>query len=483
MRVLVFAGSGTSRAMEGVGSWIDLLSSVADQNPIPESRRREIRSLLSESKEYEAADALASCITVTELKRQLCEIVRNSQQELMTTNPNLTRWGQIFRKINPEGVITTNWDTLLETVIPRAQRCTWPEGIRSLLDCLRTHKKFILHLHGDIESGNIVATSSDCEIAANTLSKNKPLLANLMSFHVMLVIGYGFPDRHILNAFNRAINQAGNVFRIVYVLDKVNSGKATPRGAEILRYADHSKFPEFLNEVASDFDPTSALYRLSEPQTTDDLYGIISTQTYDWHTLDTACRRLSRSPQRVGMLESVAELLMDNPRSPSSGILATILSKMPEFWDPTPRVSRNLAQLVGGAIRDGDTDQVGVIEPLSAALFLKGEPDPHREYLRAAIDSHSWRNADCERVHDYYDRRINVQADAIERHMADKRRTGAFLANDVTRLFTLLESGYSELSHLIPSLNDAIDALRLSGDRARAEKVHADLEALKRRWM
>ncbi|MEU3914442.1 SIR2 family protein [Streptomyces sp. NPDC029721] len=400
----------------------------------------------------------------------------------MATNPPLTRWGQIFRKINPEGVVTTNWDTLLEKVIPGARKCTWPDDIEILLDCLRAHSKFILHLHGDVDSGNIVVTSRDCKIAESTLSRRKPLLADLMSFHVMLVIGYGFPDRHILNAFNRAINRAGKSFRTVYVLDKIDSERKTPKGAKVIRYPDHDTFPQFLNQLASDLDPAPALYQLSEPRTTDELYGIISAQRYDWKTLDTACRRLSQSPQRVGALESIAGLLMDNPQGPHSGILATILSKMPEFWDPAPGVSRSLAQWAAGAIRDGNTDQVGVIEPLSAALFLKGEPGPHRDYLRAAIDSQSWRNADSERVHDYYDCHINVQVDAIERHMADQRRTGALHANDVTRLLTLLESD-SRLSHLVPPLNDAIHALRLSGDRQSAEKVQADLEALKRRWM
>lgn len=482
MRVLLFVGSGISRAMEGVGSWKELLTRVTEQNDsIPSSRRSEIYALLSKpNAEYEAADELACCITADELKRQLCEIVRASQQQLMVKNPPLTKWGEVFGRISPEGIITTNWDTLLETVVPGAEKCTWPDDIEKVRECFRTHRKFVLHLHGDIDNGNIVATSSDCESVANTLSGHRPLLANLMSFHVQIVIGYSFPDRHIVRVFNRATSGASEDPRIVYVLDRAESGNILPKGAQVLQYADHGEFLKALSSVASNFDPTPALYRLAEPQSIEGLHEIIAPQIYTWHTLDTAYRYLARNPDRLNMTGKAAELLIEDPCSPSSGILATLLSKMPESWDPDSKTKRRMTQVVNEAIREGNTELVGMVEPLSVALSLKGEIAAHRKYLQAAIESHLWRNADYQRVYRYYDSRVNVQVDAIERHKNDNRREGALLANDVTRILTLLESGDANLGHLIPWVEDAIGALERSRNRKYAMKIQSSLDAILR---
>ncbi|MEU2925431.1 SIR2 family protein [Streptomyces sp. NPDC007251] len=480
-RPLLFIGSGLSRAI-GIRSWTDLLREVAEISSVPASDRNEVYRLTNApGSEYSAADILATAIGERALRGEISAILKHEQTEI-ANSPGVTKWFRAIDGTDPAGVITTNWDTLLEDSCAGLHPLKWPRDDELLKHFLRRGEPFLLYIHGNIKDEDLVVTSEHRTSVENRL-KLDVTLQQLLVNHYTFVIGYGFPDVHIVKAFEKAHSYAGTGEQISYIIDRESATKKAfpPSGSIVGRFSDFSEFQAALNEMANLFDPSVRLLQISEARSADELRAAVSPQVYNSVTTSSLCDaiRKNRNPEQI--TELAANLILDDPENAqTSGILSTVLSQIPELWKPDQSTLLHLDNLASREMRDDNLQLIGIIEPLSFALGMKGSYSRHRDYLCRVIDSYSWRNADEKRIRSYYGR-ADVRINAYERHHKDSRRTGMLLAHDITRLVSALESGYSATEKLFPQLDGAIDILARFGEFTAVERMSQEVDQLKQR--
>ncbi|WP_328507308.1 SIR2 family protein [Streptomyces sp. NBC_00391] len=462
-------GSGLSISM-GMPPWGKLLAAV-DRSSIPPTQRAIISKHLDEpGAEYQASEELADALGHEILRSQLCHIVKQEQAKIT----EVTKWFSALEKIDPTGIVTTNWDTLLHEFHAEMHSFSWPNCSEEILAAMRDGQLYTLHLHGSTEDGNIAITPQDCKAVAQKLSQNSRLLRSVMACSYMLVIGYGFPDPHVRQLLEQIIRLAGSD-QLAYVVRKENSpGRdSVPRRAKVLTFSNYEEFQEALNTLSAKFDPSVKLNLLSEVEGIDDFLEIMSPQMYNYDTLSEACYSLEENAHLGRILNEVAQVLpegMNDPRT--EGVLATVLSKMPRAWEADHKTALHLEEFFDKTVKKVGVAQVALVEPLSAALAQQGYPRTHHEYLKLAIDSDAWRNADRDRVSYYYGKNTAKQIGAIRRRLRDKRRKGVLLATDVTRMLNMLESDYFDTKELVLSMVEkAANAFAESGDGDTADKV------------
>lgn len=133
-----------------------------------------------------------------------------------TTIPNYLH--ELILKLAPQHIVTTNWDDLLEKAIAAGSGELYFPAATDHLLAASSGSRFLVKMHGDFQSRNIVFTESDY----HAYSDNFPLIENfiksLFSTHVVLFIGYSISDYNlnlILSWIRKRTGDAPPIFTIL----------------------------------------------------------------------------------------------------------------------------------------------------------------------------------------------------------------------------------------------------------------------------
>ena len=211
----LFIGSGFSKRYLGLPSWKNLLEEFCtDLKPFNyyyASANSDLAKTASKMNQdfHESFFNLAKYEDVRKnhakdlsqqdsaLKIAICDYIEKTSSIDNCTDPTYLEEIDIFKKLNMDGYLTTNWDTLLEDIFPEydvyiGQTDLLFSGAQSLSD--------IYKIHGCISKPNsLVLNSDDYE---RFESRDKYLAAKLMTIfieHPVIFIGYSISDKNIEN--------------------------------------------------------------------------------------------------------------------------------------------------------------------------------------------------------------------------------------------------------------------------------------------
>lgn len=193
-RLLIFVGSGIS-CNSGLPSWEELLNKLSENhlNHIAQKQREYIKRMIENGHMLEAAEYIK--YHCTNLYRAISEIIYKKPENLDIQN--------MVWKVSPKGLITSNYDTLLEESFIKkegnylADLFVATYGSNDILQQIPSGEKpFILKIHGsitDMANELIFGESSYYKL----MSENELVwecLSELFKNNTILFLGYGIRD-------------------------------------------------------------------------------------------------------------------------------------------------------------------------------------------------------------------------------------------------------------------------------------------------
>lgn len=156
-----------------------------------------ICNVLSEKKQKKYEEA------VKQFKAKVCELTNSYPEQQQREN-----YGRWFRTISPSWIATTNYDTLIESVLGGVALPISPNGcfcnIRGMIP--------VFHLHGICnEPDEIIITNEDYAYMFRPNDYRQARLPFLMKESCVLMIGYGLGDINVITAVDWANNVYTNV--------------------------------------------------------------------------------------------------------------------------------------------------------------------------------------------------------------------------------------------------------------------------------
>ncbi|AUQ63271.1 SIR2 family protein [Phaeobacter inhibens] len=140
---------------------------------------------------------------------------------------------EAFSSIRPQSVITTNYDEMIEAVLPDYQ----PILGRGLITAPFANIGEVYKIHGTVDkASSIVLTNEDY---GDFYLRRKYLTAKLLTFfaeHPILFVGYGIEDENIqgiLHDLDEAMGMPGDLISNVFVLSRPKSD--TPPAEEVVQ--------------------------------------------------------------------------------------------------------------------------------------------------------------------------------------------------------------------------------------------------------
>ena len=208
--VILFIGAGISKGYRQNGvdgytipqnlpAWSELLiilNNLAKQeNDINETEWEEIKEMIASGKLIHAAEILNDELRTVHLHRAMANIFRKREYK-----PNQRH--QKIINIPAVGVITTNYDRLLETAYTRNTHYS-PNVYTSnyapdVIFSLREHTPFIFKIHGDIQSmKSVVISKSDYRRLMYREPAYIAVLTTIFLTKTVLFLGTGLADPEI----------------------------------------------------------------------------------------------------------------------------------------------------------------------------------------------------------------------------------------------------------------------------------------------
>lgn len=211
----LFIGSGFSRRYLNMETWGDLLSSIIGELDISrpyqyfaskaKSDNAQIASLLAEEiheswwsePKYKDSRDKFSKLANPEISAPLkYEIAKYINGKKTSRKKEYQEELELLKKVNVDGIITTNWDSLLEEIFPDFNKYI---GQEQLLFLDKMNIGEIYKIHGCITDPNsLVLTTEDYD---NYDKKNAYLAAKLLTIfveHPVIFIGYSLSDPNII---------------------------------------------------------------------------------------------------------------------------------------------------------------------------------------------------------------------------------------------------------------------------------------------
>ena len=219
----LFVGSGLSRRYIGLETWEDLLRNFAKLTSRPYGyfssssegnypRLATEISLALHEKWWEAdkfADSReefekeASQDKSSALKIEIARYIKEKSKNV-TTSPELVAELEELKKVVVDGIITTNWDLLLEDLFPSYHPYV---GQDKLLFSAPQQVAEIYKIHGDCTAPNsLVLTEKDYQVFNE---RNPYLVAKLLTIfieHPVIFLGYSLTDRNIVKLLGEVID-------------------------------------------------------------------------------------------------------------------------------------------------------------------------------------------------------------------------------------------------------------------------------------
>lgn len=208
---VLFVGSGISRRYLGSPDWDGLLDHFAALTPrsiayyrgLAGNDRPRIASLIAEEfyKAWFTDEAYAESRAVYEdqvqgiadpLKYEIAQYVSSME---VSREPSVQEELKALASVHANAVITTNWDSVLETLLPELEVFV---GQQDVLFATTQSIGEIYKIHGSVtDPKSIIVTSEDYEAYWDG---NPYLIAKLLTMlveHPVLFLGYGLGDTHI----------------------------------------------------------------------------------------------------------------------------------------------------------------------------------------------------------------------------------------------------------------------------------------------
>jgi len=190
-KLVLFVGSGLS-ARAGYPSWSQLIDRL-----VAEAKRRPSARLEG----IEAMEARRDYFMLAEFARTTLgryDYVRILKEELGRPVPT-TEAHRLIAATDYRGIITTNYDRLLETTIPQVRN--WApstfthEGLSPMAEALFNPELFLFKMHGDVVSPkSIVLTDRDYDQLLLRSPHVRALLFAVFLNYKLLFVGYGLRD-------------------------------------------------------------------------------------------------------------------------------------------------------------------------------------------------------------------------------------------------------------------------------------------------
>jgi SIR2-like domain len=190
-KCILFVGSGLS-AMAGYPTWSKLVEAlVAAAKEIPYSRTRGIEEFEQQKDYFTLAEFSRSTLGVSQYAALLTQLLGKPVKP--------THAHQTIAKTNYRGLITTNYDRILETTLTQVRQWTpntfTADAVSSLATALYNPEFFIFKLHGDIGSAeSIVLTSRDYDRLILRSPHARSFLQAVFLNYTMLFVGYSLRD-------------------------------------------------------------------------------------------------------------------------------------------------------------------------------------------------------------------------------------------------------------------------------------------------
>lgn len=198
-KLVIFAGAGIS-IDANVPSWSSLIDRIKDELDLPDGEKDYLK--------------IAQIYFNDRQEKEYIEKIRAS------LGHKKLRYNEIHEELfelNPEHILTTNFEDLLEQVITKN---SLPYSIiREDKDLpYSNNTKLLVKIHGDLDTGNLVFKEDDYL----GYSQNHPLLdsfiKSVFSTKVVLFIGYSFNDYNLKQIVQYVRNILGNNFQNAYLL-------------------------------------------------------------------------------------------------------------------------------------------------------------------------------------------------------------------------------------------------------------------------
>jgi hypothetical protein len=190
-KCVLFVGSGLSVGAK-YKSWEGLIQTLVEQaKKLPHARTQGIEDFEKEKDFFTLAEFARSALG----PNQYAQILRNEYGR--KTTPTAAHIA--IAKTRYRGIITTNYDRLLETVFTQvrgwAPNDFTPETVSALATALYTPEPFIFKLHGNIASAeSIVLTSRDYDRLILRNPHVRSFLQAIFLNYTLLFVGYSIRD-------------------------------------------------------------------------------------------------------------------------------------------------------------------------------------------------------------------------------------------------------------------------------------------------
>jgi hypothetical protein len=191
-RCMLFVGAGLSM-MAGYPAWNTLVKSLTDevkkQAPAP---RAAMLDELTQQNDY----LMLADVARTQLGKNQYAAVLQKQLNKPTKPPHAH---ELIATTDYRGLITTNYDRLLETVVTQvrgwAPKTFTHEAVSALATALYEPELFIFKLHGDLQSpASVVLTSQDYDQLILRSPHVRSFLQAVFLNYTILFVGYSLRD-------------------------------------------------------------------------------------------------------------------------------------------------------------------------------------------------------------------------------------------------------------------------------------------------
>lgn len=190
-KLILFVGSGLSCAA-GYPSWGEMVLRLVDEaREIPGARTAALEELLEKKDWFSLAEFARTTLSPYDFG----EILR----EMFIEPAPPSRAHELIARTDYRGIITTNYDRLLELTMARAANRSpgtfTTNGISAMAVALFTPDLFIYKMHGDIhDAGSMILTASDYDQMILFNPHTRSFLHGAMLNYTLLFVGYSLSD-------------------------------------------------------------------------------------------------------------------------------------------------------------------------------------------------------------------------------------------------------------------------------------------------
>lgn len=244
-KLVVFAGAGIS-IDAGVPAWKLLIDEMKNDMSVPNGE-----------------DDFLRIAQMYYNERQEKEFIDKVRKVLRHKKLRYNEIHEAVFELNPEHILTTNFDDLLEQVI-RSKAYPFTVIKKDSDLPYSQSSNLLIKIHGDLEEGNLVLKEDDYLEFESKHPLIESFIKNMFSSKVVLFVGYSFSDINLKVILQSVRNILGQDFQNAYLLsidEKFHPNKREylkKKGINVLCYSDFN-FPKDGNYIEKYLKSNNAL--------------------------------------------------------------------------------------------------------------------------------------------------------------------------------------------------------------------------------